>query len=61
MSPNFDHLFVFDTTIDSREIQRIFKNKDTKLFPEIIEKSIYNKSIKDAKLKIIELGDKLMS
>ena len=25
MSPNFDHLFVFNTTIDSCEIQRIFK------------------------------------
>ncbi|MEI8111261.1 MAG: hypothetical protein WCH59_09755 [Chitinophagia bacterium] len=25
MSPNFDHLFVFDTTIDSREIRRILK------------------------------------
>ena len=44
---------IFDTF---EEIQRLFKIKYTCVnnFPEIIEKSIYNKSIKDAKNKLIE-------
>ena len=43
---------IFDTF---EEIQRLFKIKYTcvKNYPEIIEKSIYNKSIKDAKKKLI--------
>ena len=48
------HLNIYD--IDLTEIQRLFKiNSDTwniKLFPEIMEKSIYNKSIRDAKIKL---------
>jgi len=43
---------IFDTF---EEIQRLFKIKYTSVnnYPEIIEKSIYNKSIKDAKNKLI--------
>ena len=51
------NLNIFD---NFNEIQRLFKitseswSSQIKLFPEIIEKSIYNKSIREAKKKLIE-------
>jgi len=47
-------LNVFDTIEEIQKIFKIYYFRNTKSFPEIIEKSIYNKTIKEAKLKLIE-------
>ena len=47
-------LNIFDTFEEIQKIFKIYYFQNTKSFPEIIEKSIYNKTIRDAKEKLIE-------